>query len=80
MLATTRPEAAMIIQGAAQAHAVGSTERIAQLSAQLAAALGEDRARELRDRGADMDWDQAIAYTLTQVTQAQSELDLQPQR
>ena len=37
-------------------------------------ALGEERARELRARGADMDWDQAVAYTLTQTTQALNEL------
>jgi hypothetical protein len=30
-------------------------------------------------RGADMDWDQAIAYTLTQTTQALSELEPQTQ-
>jgi hypothetical protein len=36
--------------------------------------LGEERARELRARGADMDWDQAVAYTLTQTTQALDEL------
>ena len=33
-------------------------------------ALGEERARELRARGADMDWDQAVAYTLDQTTEA----------
>jgi hypothetical protein len=37
-------------------------------------ALGEERARDLRRRGAEMDWDQAVAYTLTQATQALSEL------
>jgi hypothetical protein len=31
--------------------------------------------RELRARGADMDWDQAVAYTLTQATQALNELE-----
>ena len=79
MLATTRPDAAAIIQAAAQAHAVGSAERIAQLSSHLAATLGVERARELRARGADMDWDQAIAYALTQTTQALSELEPQTQ-
>jgi len=38
-------------------------------------AVGEERARELRARGADLDWDQAVAYTLTQATQALNELD-----
>jgi len=40
----------------------------------VTAALGEEHARELRARGADMDWDQAVVYTLTQATQALSEL------
>jgi hypothetical protein len=31
--------------------------------------------RELRARGADMDWDQAIAYTITQVAQALNDLE-----
>jgi hypothetical protein len=30
--------------------------------------------RELRARGADMDWDQAVAYTITQATQALNDL------
>jgi len=28
--------------------------------------LGEERTRELRASGANMDWDQALAYALTQ--------------
>ena len=40
----------------------------------MTAALGEERAGELRARGADMGWDQALAYTLTQATQALSDL------
>jgi hypothetical protein len=79
LLAATRPEAAAIIQAAAQAHAVGSAERIAQLRSDLAATLGEERARELRARGADMEWDQAIGYALAQITQALSELEPQTQ-
>ena len=43
------------------------------LSSIVTASLGEERARELHARGADMDWDQAVAYTLTQTTQALSE-------
>ncbi len=64
---------AAIIQGAAQAHAIGPSGRIVQLSSDLAAALGEERVGELHARGADMSWDQAIAYTLTQITEALSE-------
>jgi len=75
ILAATRPDAAAIIQGAAQAHAIGPTGRIVQLSSDLAAALGEERAGELHARGANMNWDQAIAYTLTQITEALSELE-----
>jgi hypothetical protein len=79
LLAATRPDAAAIIQGAAQAHAVGSAERIVQLRSDLAATLGEERARELGARGADMEWDQAIAYALTQTTQALNELEPETQ-
>jgi hypothetical protein len=46
----------------------------ALISSTVMAALGEERARELRARGADMDWDQTLAYTLTQTSQALSEL------
>ena len=41
--------------------------------------LGDERARELRVRGADMDWDQALAYTLTQTTQALNQLQSETQ-
>jgi hypothetical protein len=44
------------------------------ISSNLAAVLGDEHARELHARGADTDWDQALAYTLTQTTQALSEL------
>jgi hypothetical protein len=74
-LAATQPEAAAIILGAAEAHVMIDSARIAQLiTSTVAAALGEERAREQRARGADMDWDQAVAYTLTQTTQALTEL------
>ena len=39
----------------------------------------QEHARELRARGAGMDWDQVIAYTLTQTTQALSEIESQTQ-
>jgi len=45
------------------------------ISPAVTAALGEERAGELRARGADMDWDQAVAYTLTQTTQALNKLN-----
>jgi hypothetical protein len=75
-LATTRPDAAAIILGAAaQAHMIdlGADANTQLITSALAAALGEQRAGELHARGADMDWDQAVAYTLTQATQALSE-------
>jgi hypothetical protein len=73
-LSATQPEAAAIIQGAAEAY-VAELPTIAQLIGLIVTeALGEERVRELRARGADMDWDQAIAYTLTQTTQALTEL------
>ena len=74
-LATSRPEAAAIIQGAADAHAVAPPYPTQLITSTVTAALGEERAREIRGRGADMDWDQALAYTLTQATQALNELE-----
>ena len=78
-LAATRPEAAAIIRGAADAYAVAPPFPAQLITSIVTAALGEERTRELRTRGADMDWDQALAYTLTQATQALSELESQTQ-
>jgi predicted ATPase/class 3 adenylate cyclase len=69
-LATTHPDAAAIIQGAAETYLAASAGKPQLISSALTEALGEERARELRARGADMDFDQALAYTLTQSTQA----------
>jgi predicted ATPase len=78
-LAATQPEAAAIIQGAAEAY-VAESSTIAQLIGLIVTeALGEERARELRARGADMDWDQAVAYTLTQTAQALNDPQPEPQ-
>ena len=71
-LLATRPDAAAIIQGAAET-CVPESPASAPFSLIVTEALGEERARELRARGADMDWDQALAYTLTQATQALDE-------
>jgi predicted ATPase len=73
-LAATRPEAAAIIQGAAEAYVVESPNFSQLISLIVTEALGDERVQELRARGADMDWDQALAYTLTQATQALNEL------
>jgi tetratricopeptide (TPR) repeat protein len=75
VLAAARPEAAAIILGAAETYVVESPVFDQLISLIVTQALGEQRARELRARGAHMDWDQALAYTLTQTTQALSELD-----
>jgi predicted ATPase len=72
-LAATRPAPAAIIQGAAGAYAVESPKSARLISSNVAAALDDERTRELRARGADMDWDQAVAYTLTEATQALDE-------
>ena len=73
-LAATQPEAAAMIQGAAEAY-VTESPTIAQLFGLIVTeALDEERGRELRARGADMDWDQAVAYTLGQTTQTLNEL------
>jgi hypothetical protein len=71
-LAASQPEAAAMIQGAAGAY-VAESPIFASFSLIVTEALGEERARELRARGADMDWDQAVAYTLAQTTQALNE-------
>ena len=72
-LATSRPEAAAIIQGAIETYVVQSPVVAQLISSTVTKALGDERVRELRGRGADMDWAQAVAYTLTQTTQAFSE-------
>jgi hypothetical protein len=76
-LAATRPETAATIQGAAEIYVVKMPMSDELISSTVTAALGEERARELRARGADMDWDQALAYTLAQIAQALN--DLQPE-
>ena len=69
-LAATQADAAAIIQGAAETY-IAQPPVLAQLiNPAVTAALGEERAQQTRARGADMDWDQALAYTLTQTTQA----------
>jgi hypothetical protein len=72
-LAATQPEAAAMIQGAAEASVAAESPNFAPFSLIVTEALGEERARELRARGAEMDWDQIVAYTLTQTTQALNE-------
>ena len=67
-----------MIQGAAEANTV-ELPIFALISLIVTEALGEERARELRARGADMDWDQAVAYTLAQTAQALDELQSQTQ-
>jgi hypothetical protein len=71
-LAAARPAAAAVIQGAAETNMI-RPPMVALLSSTITAALGEERARELRAHGADMDWDQALAYALSQAAQALSE-------
>jgi predicted ATPase len=73
-LAETRPAAAAIIHGAADAYTVAAPNPAGPISPAASAALDEERARELRAHGADMDWDQAVVYALTQTTQALDEL------
>jgi hypothetical protein len=77
-LAATQPEAAAMIQGAAEAS-VAESPILAPFSLIVTETLGEERARELRARGAEMDWDQTVAYTLTQTTQALNELQSETQ-
>jgi hypothetical protein len=74
-LAANRPDAAATIQGAAEAYVVEAPRFVLASSATVMRALGAARTRELRTRGASMDWDRAVAYTLTQTTQALTELE-----
>jgi len=62
-LATTQLDDAAVVLGAADAYVTAPAQVSQLISSALTAALGEERARELRARGADMDWDQALAYT-----------------
>jgi predicted ATPase/class 3 adenylate cyclase len=73
-LTAARPEAAAIILGAAETYVVESPKGAQLVSLIVTQTLGEERVRELRSQGADMDWDQALAHSLTQTTQALSEL------
>jgi hypothetical protein len=79
-LAATRPAAAAIIHGAADAYAAPPPNPARPISPAGSAAPGEEAAQERQAPGADMDWDQALAYTLTQATQALNELEVQTQR
>jgi hypothetical protein len=69
-LADTQPDDAAIIQGAAEAYVLQSPMVALAGSSIDAGTLGDSRALELRARGADMDWDDALSYTLTQTSQA----------
>ena len=77
-LAGTRAAPAAIIHGAADAFAVAPPNPAGPLSGDLSVALGDEHAQELRTRGASMDWDQAVAYALTQTAQALDELQREP--
>jgi predicted ATPase/class 3 adenylate cyclase len=76
-LAAARPAAAAIILGAADAYVTAPAQVAQLMSLIVGAALGEERARELRARGAGLGWDQALAYTLAQATQVLAELQSQ---
>jgi predicted ATPase/class 3 adenylate cyclase len=78
-LVATRPEAAAIILGAAGTYVAEPPKAAQLISLIVTETLGEQRARDLRAQGEDMDWDQAVAYTLTQITQALSELQSEAQ-
>jgi predicted ATPase/class 3 adenylate cyclase len=78
-LATSQPDAAAIIQGAAETYVAASVGKPQLISSTVTAALGDEHARELRARGAEMDWDQAVTFTLTQATQALDELQSKTQ-
>jgi predicted ATPase/class 3 adenylate cyclase len=78
-LAATRPDAAAIIQGVAETYVAQAPMVALESSRTVTEALGDARAKELRARGANMDWDQAIDFTLIQTTQALTELQSESQ-
>jgi predicted ATPase len=73
-LSDTRPDAAAIIHGAADAYAAAPPDRSAPSRPAVPPSLDQGRAQALRARGANMHWNEVIAFTLTQVTQALNEL------
>jgi hypothetical protein len=73
-LADTRLEAAAIILGASEGYSKAPLPPRQLVTASATAAFGEERTRELHARGAGLDWDQAVAYTLTQAAAALEEL------
>ena len=73
-LSETRPGPAAIIHGAADAYAVAPPNRARLGGPAGPTAPDEERAQALRARGANMDWNEVIAYTVTQTTQVLNEL------
>jgi hypothetical protein len=73
-LSETRPDPAAIIHGAADAYAAALPDRSAPSGPAAPASPDQERAQALRARGANMHWNEVIAFTLTQVTQALNEL------
>ena len=72
-LSETRPDPAAIIHGAADAYAAAPNPARPGSPA-APASLDPQRAQALRARGANMHWSEVVAYTLTQVAQALSQL------
>ncbi len=62
-LTTTRPDAAPIVHGAAEVYVVQAPMLALASSSTVTEVHGDARTRELRARGGDLDWDQAIAYS-----------------
>ena len=73
-LADTRPEAAAIILGASESYSKAPLPPRQLVTASATTAFGEEHTRELHAHGASLDWDQAIAYTLTQAAAALEEI------
>jgi hypothetical protein len=73
-LADTRPEAAATILDASGVYSKAPLPPRQLVTASATAAFGEQRTRELHARGAGLDWDQAVAYTLAQAAAALEEL------
>jgi predicted ATPase/DNA-binding CsgD family transcriptional regulator len=73
-LSETRPDPAATIHGATDAYAAAPPNRSRPRRPAAPSSLDQEPAQALRARGANMHWNEVIAFTLTQVTQALNEL------
>jgi predicted ATPase/class 3 adenylate cyclase len=74
-LAASKPDAAAIVLGAAEAYVIESSKVVLRVRAAVETALTEEDYAALHARGARMEWDAAVDFALAQATQALVELE-----